>query len=208
MTLDQIGLKHGTDKSSACHDYLHIYERYFKRFKMYDAVVSELKLLEIGIAGGASLRTWSDYFTDFNGSQGRIFGVDHNIESVKDYGPQITTFHGEATDRDFWPKVIQTAGVFFDVIIDDASHHSSGIIDTFDNVWPLVRPGGLYCCEDLHCSYDAAYNRTKDYPRAVDFFRSLVDHVMEYGANNCGKPGSSRFEFIHFYKSLVIIKKR
>ena len=39
------------------HGYIEIYDQYFKNIRN-----NELKILEIGIADGRSLLTWSDYF--------------------------------------------------------------------------------------------------------------------------------------------------
>ena len=52
-TLDEIGLKYGTDKSSSHHHYLPFYETFMAPLR--DAPIT---LLEIGVYQGASLRTW------------------------------------------------------------------------------------------------------------------------------------------------------
>ena len=65
-TLDALGLKHGTDKSSSGHDYLSFFDAFFAPLR--DLPVT---LLEIGVYKGASLRTWEEYFP-----RGKIIGVD------------------------------------------------------------------------------------------------------------------------------------
>jgi RHS repeat-associated protein len=70
MTLDEIGLKFGTDKSSIYHNYLSFYERFFERYRD-----EPIKLLEIGVAGGASLAMWNEYFP-----QALIVGADIDPE--------------------------------------------------------------------------------------------------------------------------------
>ncbi|HQT68764.1 MAG TPA: hypothetical protein PLC74_14290, partial [Acetobacteraceae bacterium] len=57
LSLDDIGMAHGTDKSSIYHNYLNFYEIFFKPFRQI-----ELKILEIGVLNGASLKTWEQYF--------------------------------------------------------------------------------------------------------------------------------------------------
>lgn len=66
--LDAIGILEGTDKSSLGHDYLRHYERIFAGLRN-----DPIQLLEFGIAGGASLGTWSRFF-----AQATIVGVDIN----------------------------------------------------------------------------------------------------------------------------------
>ena len=53
--LKNISSIYKTDKLE--HGYIEIYESYFSEIKD-----KELKILEIGIADGKSLLTWSDYF--------------------------------------------------------------------------------------------------------------------------------------------------
>src|ERR1700722_18692475 len=57
QTLDELGIRRITDKSSLDHDYLDKYERLFAPFR--DAPIT---VLEIGVFDGGSLRLWEDYF--------------------------------------------------------------------------------------------------------------------------------------------------
>ena len=40
-----------------------------------------------------------------------------------------------------------------DIVIDDGSHYSDHVRKSFLFLYPLLRPGGIYCIEDLHTSY-------------------------------------------------------
>jgi hypothetical protein len=55
--LNDLGLKYGTDKSSSSHGYLDIYERHFCQMKD-----EPIRVLEIGIFNGSSLKMWEEYF--------------------------------------------------------------------------------------------------------------------------------------------------
>src|SRR5215510_13902823 len=60
--MKQLAKRHGTDKGATYHtfngiNYLDLYEQHFKAFKY-----KHIKLLEIGVYGGASLRMWKEYF--------------------------------------------------------------------------------------------------------------------------------------------------
>ena len=70
--LKNISSIYKTDKLE--HGYIEIYESYFNQIKD-----KELKILEIGIADGKSLLTWSDYFEN-----SQIIGIDiHKIDIVE-----------------------------------------------------------------------------------------------------------------------------
>src|SRR5690242_6182926 len=107
--LDILGQKFGTDKSSKAHDYLRRYEPFMAPIRE-----STRKVLEIGIAGGASLMVWAIYF-----QEATIHGVDHNRHSVDQCPkiPNILPYLGEASDPMFWLKFARMAGKDFDIII-------------------------------------------------------------------------------------------
>src|SRR5580704_12849542 len=58
-SLNALGVMHGTDKSSLYHDYLPLYESFLAPIRY-----TPVRVLEIGVGGGASLRMWADYFED------------------------------------------------------------------------------------------------------------------------------------------------
>jgi predicted O-methyltransferase YrrM len=201
MTLDKIGLFYGTDKSSACHDYLRRYAEFLEPIRE-----SARKVLELGIAGGASLKMWHDYFPNAT-----IFGVDHNEECFRAAHfidpSRVQPLLGEASDDNFWGRLATNWGGDFDLIVDDAGHHSSQIKTAFPSALSLVRPGGYYICEDTHCSYDPEYNRDPG-GSAIEFFKLGIDLVNESGLDKLGKPmKDALFQSITFSKSLVIIRK-
>lgn len=195
--LHHIGQQCGTDKADF-HQYLDRYEPFLEPWREKQG-----RLLEMGVAGGASIKMWRDYFL-----QMEIYGVDHNPESVRfDLGPRVHLICGEVTAKEFWHEQFPPP-VMFDIIIDDASHHSSAIISTFPLAWARLNPGGIYLCEDLHASYDRAYNRDGG-PTSVDWLKGLIDEMNCHGLRATGNPqdGPLKFSFMHFSKSFVIIGK-
>lgn len=202
--LDILGVNHGTDQSSLGHDYLNVLEPFLEPIR--DARI----IVEVGVAGGASIRVWRDYFR----RAVCIYGIDHNPKSCDlSLGPNVRLLCGEASHAGFWDKFADCwlrGGEVIDKIdffSDDGGHHSSQIISTFGYIWPLIASGGVYCCQDLHASYDPGYNRDGG-TTAVEFFAKLIDSLNEHGANQCGKPTMSEIALMHFTKSLCIIKKR
>ena len=68
--LKNISSIYKTDKLE--HGYIEIYESYFNQIKD-----KKLKILEIGIADGKSLLTWSDYFEN-----SQIIGIDIHLSLI------------------------------------------------------------------------------------------------------------------------------
>jgi hypothetical protein len=141
-TLDEIGLQFGTDQSSKGHDYLHLFEEVFAPWRD-----REFDLLEIGLARGASIRTWHSWFT-----RARIVGADVRQVDLEDAAemPRYIFRQGSQTDPVFLDTLLQEFD--FRIVIDDASHLWGHQIFGFETIFPRLRPGGLYICEDLHTS--------------------------------------------------------
>lgn len=212
-TLDEIGLSHGTDKASSFHGYLNAYESLFA--PMRDLPI---RLLEIGVLGGASLRTWRDYFT-----AGDIIGLDCDDKTGLELGERVTILRGDASKASGWTTVQMHLEQHYgepdalDVLIDDGAHTVFSVVAAFRFGFRLLRPGGLYICEDVHSGYLPFYRRDNhniglpDTFGTADFFASLINQgVNENGRNECGKIAleETRIESMTFRKSLVIIKKR
>lgn len=148
-SLDRLAIKHGTDKSSLEHGYTRWYEQYLAPWRD-----KPIKLLELGVWNGASLRMWRDYFT-----KGTIIGLDNARRDVDTNGCIVAI--GE---QDSKTSLDALASMFapFSVIIDDASHISSKTIRSFELLWPHLAPGGLYVIEDLQTSYDVVNYGTQE----------------------------------------------
>lgn len=122
---------------------------------------NEVKLmLEIGIGNtplmksltneiytpGASLRMWRDYFPN-----AQIVGCDI-LDSVLFTEDRITTFQTDqsnVTSLKTLMNHIQQIQPYADVILDDGSHEIEHMIISFKELWPLVKPGGMYIIEDI-----------------------------------------------------------
>jgi len=122
---------------------------------LYDPILTpwtdkEIKLLEIGVRAGGSLKLWRDYFP-----RGTIIGIDRKLPQPFEPGARIQIFQGNQADKAFLSKVAsKTAPDGFDIIIDDASHIGELTKTTF---WHLfdhhLKPGGLYAIEDWGTGY-------------------------------------------------------
>ena len=138
--LTRIGIQTGTDKAYY-HMFTQNYEPYFRPLRN-----KFINILEIGIHEGSSLRMLQSYFPNAN-----IYAIDVNRTSVREYGPRIHTYLCDQTDA------VQLHSLFghlkFDIIIDDGSHVTSHQQRTLGILFPLLVPGGIYICEDIHTSF-------------------------------------------------------
>jgi len=122
--------------------YLDVYEQYLSGMQH-----EPIRLMEIGIAKGGSLKLWRDYFP-----QGQIFGIDGSSANVRNLGRRITTVKGNQYDLAEMSKIAAKLGPF-DVVIDDGAHTGRASLNTFLAFFPAVVPGGLYVIEDWGTGY-------------------------------------------------------
>jgi cyclopropane fatty-acyl-phospholipid synthase-like methyltransferase len=182
-----------TDKGTIKHHYTKVYERYFEQLRQQ----AGLRLLEIGVACGSSLKMWSRYFQDAH-----ILGVDirPDCASLCARYPNISIQIQNATQA--------AVPGSFDIIIDDGSHVSADIVDAFRLNWPNLKRGGLFVIEDLKCTHNAEYRKMLPFDIAADRFDRR--HFMEL-IDTCLKEMDWRrgdVEFVHFYKEMVVIRKQ
>ena len=157
LDVNQIGVLEGTDKSSTIlfkWDYLRHYEQWFLPWKD-----KEINLIEIGVANGKSLHVWKEYF-----SRAKIVGIDINPRCARYAKDRIAIEIGSQEDPEFLHllchKYLPT------IVIDDGSHQAHHIIYTFEQIFPMIAPNGLYIVEDLdfHFGEDAKnWSKVKGY---------------------------------------------
>lgn len=176
-TLDQLGLRHGTDKSSMTHHYLNTYEHYLKDWRD-----KEFTLLEIGVAAGNSMKMWKEYFPN-----AKVYGIDTNPDCA---GYVDGVRIGSQTDPAFLDSLLAEIGAP-DLIIDDGSHVGADMEWSFRYLFPKMKPGGLYVVEDAATLYIPTYSgefeangRSKGY----NFFSDLLYHVDVAGRGCNGNP--------------------
>ena len=123
--------------------YFDMYDRHFARFRG-----SEVHVLEIGIYSGGSLDMWQDYF----GPRSRIYGVDIQPKCREYETESVSISIGDQADRNFW-KRFKADTPALDIVIDDGGHRADQQIVSFDELFPFLRPGGVYVCEDVHGTF-------------------------------------------------------
>lgn len=197
-TLDDIGVRCGTDKSSKFHGYLDLYDELLSTLR-----TQPVSLLEIGIAGGESIRMWEEYFTH---PHARIYGVDIHDRQLDPFDQRTKCFITDATSPNAVFDITGQTGPL-DIWVDDGSHYSVHQKQALELWWPHIKPGGLAIIEDTHTSYKYPWT-IPDEVSFVDSMISWIHRMNEHGKDDCGKSTDSDIDQIIFQKSLVVIKKR
>lgn len=148
--------------------YLPYYDRLFA--PLQNEVID---LLEIGVQNGGSLETWSLYFRNARVLLG--CDIDPKCAELRYEDPRVNVVVGDANVVDTF-VAISSFSKQFDIVIDDGSHKSNDVLNSFVNYFPLVKPGGLYVVEDAHCLYmnDFGGGVLNEFG-AYAFFKRLVD---------------------------------
>lgn len=219
--LDNLAIKYNSDKKPGEHNYTKTYFHYFSKIKD-----KKIKLLEIGVLKGASIKMWKDFFPN-----AEIYGLDID-PSCKEYEDcRIKIFIGDQTDRDFLKEMMKEIGPV-DIIIDDGGHTMNQQKTSFEVLFPYIKKGGAYIIEDLHTSYWRTYLIDNenflcyDSPKTmVSYIEYLIDCLNFIGAvTGIGDPSKklpegiklNDFErylvdniaSIHLYSSLCFIFKK
>jgi hypothetical protein len=135
MTLQELQNKnkYNTDKGTS-HTYLETYEELFRPYKD-----KEIKLVEVGIYGGGSLRLWEDYFT-----KALIMGVDITSFYMGDFKPRTDRVITHIQDI----KEMQSEDFKgFSIAIDDGSHRLEDQLYFVKLMLPVVK--GFIIVEDI-----------------------------------------------------------
>lgn len=209
MTLDQIAILHGTDKSSRHHGYCEIYEKYFEPLQH-----NRITLFEIGWGGyhfidrgGNGARMWRDYFGH---AESKIISTDIHLKTLNSSDQRIKFYQGSQDDTVAWDNIIQSEGNP-DIVVDDGSHHSDLTIRSFQILWSFVKPGGYYVIEDLEASYWGVASDGQDFKggrdnpnSSMNYFLNLC-HSLNHG--HSGDP-DIMIDFIVFHRKMIVIKKK
>jgi len=170
--LTDIANKYDTDKGSKCShnpplNFTPIYEMMMGKMRK-----KPLKILEIGVANGNSLRMWAEYFP-----KAQIFGADIADKSYLDTD-RIKTFQCDQGDRASLKRLIEQTGDV-DIIIEDGSHVVAHQQLTLAMLKPHTK---MYWVEDLHTSDPLwqgkkLYGNDMSFPEGHDTVSVLMDFI-------------------------------
>ena len=204
-TLDQIGIRHGTDKNSTQNNFLQFYAAFLEHIRE-----RQVKVLEIGVLNGGSVRTWRDYFR-----HGTVIGVDINPSTKQLAEARISIEIADQSKAQDLARLAQLGP--FDLILDDGSHIWAHQILTFEYLFEALAPGGLYVLEDLDTSYGKyiADYRGDGGPSAAQYLQQLSDWVVGCRVLDPTTQPKNRVsaiwplvEFVAFSRGTSVIKRR
>ena len=137
-TLIELGTKYGTDKGKEGHGYVFSYEQYLFPFKD-----KPLKIFEIGVRTGNSVKMWEEYFTNAT-----IFGLDCEPKCKEYETRRIKILTGYQENMPYIKAQGAAIGKI-DIIVDDGSHKHSDICASLEMLSPFLAVGGFYFIEDI-----------------------------------------------------------
>jgi hypothetical protein len=205
LELDIIGAIVGTDKSSCIKqswDYLRHYDSFFHPFR-HEAI----NLIEVGVAGGLSLKLWTWYF-----SAAHIVGIDIMPTATRYAGGRAIVEIGSQADAAFLQDVCTAHPPT--IFIDDGSHLAEHNIFTFERVFPMLLPGGIYVVEDLalHLGPSASDWQTATPRNAPEYFldlaRSCLARHHRQGIETVPRSLFRMVDSVTVINSAMIIRKR
>jgi hypothetical protein len=166
--LCRLAERHDTDKGTT---YTQVYHRWLAHVRE-----QRLRMLEIGLYNGGSLRMWRDYLPN-----AVLHGIDIDARTLA-YQDEVPNSQvrlvdqGNAAELDAF---VAELGGNYDFILDDGGHTMVQQIVSFEVLWPQVMPGGIYAIEDLGTSYFPHYGGQDlgGPDTAVAYTKELVDAV-------------------------------
>jgi len=204
MSNNQLEKYFRRNKGKLIHKWIHyfdIYDSHFSKFRKKNITV-----LEFGVFQGGSLQMWKKYF----GKRARIIGVDINPDCKKLEEKGVEIYIGDQENRKFLKKLMKKIGEV-DVVIEDGGHTMRQQINTFEEVYPHVKEGGVFLIEDLHTSYWREYGggyKKKD--TFIEYSKSVIDDINAWHSKNSDLEVSDLTRSIkgmHVYDSIIVFDK-
>lgn len=91
----------------------------------------------------------------------------------------VSTVTGDQGNASVLQSWIQRSGGDFDIIIDDGGHKNAQIKTSFDNLWPTLKPGGLYFLEDLQVGRNPGFQKnSEDHPVMSSIIQSWIEQLL------------------------------
>ena len=139
-------------------------------------------------------------------------------------GDRIEIIIGDQNDDIFLQTLINKFSDGIDILLDDGSHITRHQIKTFNILYPLIKPKGLFIIEDLANSYEEwgnnsvnlrhawpgmIYNKTEDnlknYRKEFDDFVNNIVKNLDLNSKHYGTINSNLVS-VHFYPMIVIFE--
>ncbi len=182
------------------HHYLPLYDRYLTAWRN-----TPVRMLEIGVSRGGSLKMWRKYF----GPDAVIFGIDIDPRCARLNGDAGQVRIGSQDNPKFLKQVVAEMGGV-DIVLDDGSHVSAHIRASLDTLFPMLADGGLYMIEDLHACYWAPFGGGYRRPGSfVETVKTMIDDMHHWYHDQGERIGATAGSLaaIHAHDSIVVLEK-
>eukprot|EP00928_Gymnodinium_smaydae_P054095 TRINITY_DN37928_c0_g1_i1.p1 TRINITY_DN37928_c0_g1~~TRINITY_DN37928_c0_g1_i1.p1 ORF type:complete len:306 (+),score=37.81 TRINITY_DN37928_c0_g1_i1:137-1054(+) len=213
----------------------HGYHRYYEREFAHYRDREDLRILEIGVEYGTSMKVWVEYFSRASAVQGILYQnkwpyEEWQVEARRNAAcqnrkhlcPIVKIYQFDQSDVAELKALVAKEPQGYDIIIDDGSHVPRHQLISFTHLFPHLRPGGLYVVEDVESSYvdtGTSYGHVlnggigRRSGNVVERFKDLVDVVMRahFLHNNftvLGQDVDRDIVRISFGDGLLFVEKR
>lgn len=165
--LQEIGIKYNTDKAHN-HKFCDYYEANLNK--------NILKLWEIGVLDGASIRMWSSYYP-----LAQITGFDIVDKSSLKFNDNVVFKLLDQGNKEQLEK-LSNENSDIDIIVDDGSHIIDHQIMTFEILFKSLKSGGQYVLEDLHTSTNLykEFNFVNN-KGALQYLNDIIQNIVPNG---------------------------
>jgi len=174
---------------------------------------ANIKVLEIGLGcnmkygPGASVKTWKALLPN-----AELWEAEFNADCVKESKAKgqlvgVNTVVGDQGNKATLQEWLATSGGNFDVVIDDGGHRNTQIKNSFDALWPAVKPGGVYFIEDLQVGRWKGYDDTHGRAVMADIIHSWNEQLLIAGASDATWPLPDGVNFILCQREACAIGK-
>ena len=180
--------------------YFPLYEKWFSPYRGKDIV-----FVEIGVQNGGSAQMWKHYF----GKSAKIIGIDIDERCKQLEEEQISVEIGSQDDEKFW-EAFKKKYPRVDILLDDGGHTMNQQIVTFREMFPHIKDGGLYMCEDCHTSYLEEFGGGINNPKSfIEFMKAIIDEINFMHTYGSLPPTYNTLNLsgLHFYDSVIVAEK-
>jgi hypothetical protein len=141
-------LNYPSDKDTS-HNYLPVYQTEFDK-------INNIKMLELGIYTGGSLKLWQDFFVN---------SEIHGLDDTKRNDEPIPGIIHWGRYEDLYDSFEDN---YFDYIINDSMHYAKEQIDAFNLYYPKLKSGGKFFMEDI-----------PDISNLIEIVKYLYEHTFK-----------------------------
>jgi hypothetical protein len=174
----------------------HTYQTMYGTYLMPLRNSTHIKMLEIGLGcnmgygPGASVKLWRIILPHAEMWEAEYNKACVNSQRAKGNFPKdLGLLVGDQSDPATLERWIKESGGNFDVVIDDGGHTNKQVMNSFDYLWPQVKPGGLYFIEDLQVGRTRGYEDTGGTRIVSEVIQAWTEQLI-ISAPQWGRPRS------------------